>query len=200
MMSSKFSFGKIKDLPKDSGLTHKKAVLLEKMGKLNEAIESYKLSAEDGNVKSQYTLGKIYSNRKQYHEAERWYSMAFKNGYEKAAFDLGNMYYDLEGYEYALYWYEKVAMEGNVKAENNLGVIHYKLKDYARSEKWLKIAADNNLSSACFNLGLLYLNFDRVEEAMESFKKGSVLLSDDCKYNLAILYSQNGDEKSAISM
>ena len=89
MMSSKFSFGKIKDLPKDSGLTHKKAVLLEKMGKLNEAIESYKLSAEDGNVKSQYTLGKIYSNRKQYHEAERWYSMAFKNGYEKAAFDLG---------------------------------------------------------------------------------------------------------------
>ena len=26
MMSSKFSFGKIKDLPKDSGLTHKKAV------------------------------------------------------------------------------------------------------------------------------------------------------------------------------
>ena len=35
---------------------------------------------------------------------------------------------------------------------------------------------------------------------MESFRKGSVLLSDDCKYNLAILYSQNGNEKSAISM
>ena len=40
-------------------------------------------------IKSQYTLGKIYLNKKQYHEAERWYSMAFKNGYEKAAFDLG---------------------------------------------------------------------------------------------------------------
>ncbi len=109
MMSSKFSFGKIKDLPKESGLAHKKAIILEKMGKLDEAIESYKISAEEGNVKSQYSLGKIYLSRKQYHEAERWYSMAFKNGHENAAYDLGNMYYDLEGYEYALYWYEKVA-------------------------------------------------------------------------------------------
>ena len=55
MMSSKFSFGRSKDLPKDNGLTHKKAILLEKMGKLDEAIESYKISAEEGNVKSQYT-------------------------------------------------------------------------------------------------------------------------------------------------
>lgn len=46
MMSSKFSFGKIKDLPKESGLAHKKAIILEKMGKLDEAIESYKISAE----------------------------------------------------------------------------------------------------------------------------------------------------------
>ena len=66
-MSSKFSFGKIKDLPKDTGLIHKKAVLLEKMGKLDEAIESYKISAQEGNIKSQYTLGKIYLNKKQYH-------------------------------------------------------------------------------------------------------------------------------------
>ena len=68
MMSSKFSFGKIKDLPKDTGLIHKKAILLEKMGKLDEAIESYKISAQEGNIKSQYTLGKIYLNKKQYHE------------------------------------------------------------------------------------------------------------------------------------
>ena len=152
MMSSKFSFGKSKDLSKESGLLHKKAIFLEKMGKLDEAIESYKISAEEGSVKSQYSLGKIYLNKRQYHEAERWYSMAFKNGYEDAAFELGNMYYNLEGYEYALYWYEKVAMEGNVKAQNNLGVVHYKLGDYLRSEKWLKMATDDNLGSACFNL------------------------------------------------
>ena len=70
-MSSKFSFGKIKDLPKDTGLIHKKAILLEKMGKLDEAIESYKISAQEGNIKSQYTLGKIYLNKKQYHDTQR---------------------------------------------------------------------------------------------------------------------------------
>ena len=43
MMSSKFSFGKIKDFPKESGFGHKKAIILEKMGKLDEAIESYKI-------------------------------------------------------------------------------------------------------------------------------------------------------------
>ena len=114
MMSSKFSFGKIKEIPKETGLEHKKAIILEKMGKLDEAIESYKISAEEGNLKSQYSLGKIYLSRKQYHEAERWYSMAFKNGHENAAYDLGNMYYDLEGYEYVLYWYENFVMEGNL--------------------------------------------------------------------------------------
>ena len=50
MKNSKFSFGKIKDLPRESGLTHKKGIILEKMGKLDEAIESYKISAEEGNV------------------------------------------------------------------------------------------------------------------------------------------------------
>ena len=84
MKNSKFSFGKIKDLPKESGLTHSKGVLLQKMGKLDEAIDAFKISAEEGNVKSQYTLGNIYLNKRQYHEAERWYSMAFKNGYEDA--------------------------------------------------------------------------------------------------------------------
>ena len=84
-------------------------------------------------------------------------------------------------------------MDGNVKAQNNLGVIHYKLGDYVRSEKWLKVAADDNLGSACFNLGILYLHFEKEEDAMEYFKKGSVLLSDDCKYNLAILYRKNDD-------
>ena len=110
------------------------------------------------------------------------------------------MYYDLEGYEYSLYWYEKVALEGNIKAQNNLGVIRFKLNDYIRSEKWLKVAADDNYGVACFNLGNLYLYLGKEEDAVEYFRKGSVLLNDDCKYNLAILSRKEENEKNTISL
>ena len=38
----------------------------------------YKMIKKEINeIKSQYTLGKIYLNKKQYHEAERWYFYGF---------------------------------------------------------------------------------------------------------------------------
>ncbi|EQG76158.1 TPR repeat family protein [Clostridioides difficile DA00165] len=131
-------------------------------------------------------------SKKQFKEAEKWYSMAYKSGSEDAAFDLGNMYYKLDGYEYAIYWYEKIANLGYLQAQNNLGVCHFKMKDFVRCEKWLKTAADKNLGKACFNLGVLYTFLEKDDEAYEYYKKGSVLLDDDAKYNLAIL---NGKRK-----
>ena len=138
MKNTKFSIKKLKDLPSDPKVIHAKGTLLEKMGKLDSAIDTYKIAASDNYVKSQYRLGIISIDKKNYKEAEEWLSLAWKNGSEDAAFELGNMYYKLKGYEYCLYWYEKIASQGNIQAQNNLGVTHFMMKDYDRAEKWLK--------------------------------------------------------------
>ncbi|MGL5314053.1 MAG: tetratricopeptide repeat protein [Peptostreptococcaceae bacterium] len=197
MKNTKFSINRIKNIPNDPKVYHTKGAFYEKLGKVDSAIESYKIAADLNYVKSQYVLGNIYLNRGKYTEAEEWYSRAFRNGMLDAAFDLGNMYYDIDSYEYCIYWYEKLAREGQLQSQNNLGVCHFKLKDFYRSEKWLKEAASGNLGKACFNLGVLYTNLNRPEDALEFYKKGSVLLDESSKYNLAII---SEDEKNAISL
>ena len=59
MKNTKFSIGKIKDIPNDPKLGYTKGAFYEKIGKLDKAIEAYKEASEEGHVKSQYTLGYV---------------------------------------------------------------------------------------------------------------------------------------------
>ena len=132
---------------------------------------------------------------KKYSEAEEWYSRAYKNGIIDAAIDIGNMYFNVEAYEHCLYWYEKAAKEGHLKAQNNMGVSYFKLREYKKAEKWLVEASDSNLPIACFNLGVLYTVLRDEESACIYYKKGSTMLEENCKYNLAIINQNNKNEK-----
>ena len=130
---SKFSIKKkSKDVPTEAVLAYSKGNMLEKIGKKDQAIQSYIIAANQNHVKAQYRLGELYLEKKQYVEAEKWFSLSYKNGKDDAAYDLGNMYYNIEGYEYALYWYEKQALNGDLRCQNNLGVVHFKLRDFQR--------------------------------------------------------------------
>ena len=171
MKMSKFSIKKkSKEIPTEAVLAYSKGNMLEKIGKKDQAIQSYIVAGNQNHVKAQYRLGELYLEKKQYVEAEKWFSFAYKSGKEEAAFDLGNMYYNIEGYVYALYWYEKQALNGDLRCQNNLGVVHFKLRDFHNSEKWLKIAANANNGVACFNLGNIYVSLNREEDAIEYYK------------------------------
>ena len=154
---NKFSMKKKgKEVPTEAVIAYSKANMFEKIGKKDQAIQSYIIAGNQNHVKAQYRLGELYLERKQYVEAEKWFSLSYKNGKEDSAFDLGNMYYNIEGYEYALYWYEKQALNGDLRCQNNLGIVHFKLRDFHNAEKWLKTAAHGNDGVACFNIGNLY--------------------------------------------
>ena len=96
MKDTKFSISKIKNIHNDAKIHHTKGAFYEKLGKIDNAIEHYKLAADLDYEKSQYVLGNIYLRKGQYNEAQEWYSRAFKNGILEAAFDLGNMYYNIK--------------------------------------------------------------------------------------------------------
>ena len=77
-------------------------------------------SAEQGDAKSQFKLGKIYSLGKgvprDYAEAVRWYRKAADQGDAHAQYALGFMYYNGQGvprdYAEAVRWFRKAADQG----------------------------------------------------------------------------------------
>ena len=78
---SKFSIKKKgREVPTEAVLAYSKANMLEKIGKKDQAIQSYITAGEQNHVKSQYRLGELYLERKQYVEAEKWFSLSYKNG------------------------------------------------------------------------------------------------------------------------
>ncbi len=125
-------------------------------------------SAEQGDAKSQFKLGKIYSLGKgvprDYAEAVRWYRKAADQGDAHAQYALGFMYYNGQGvprdYAEAVRWFRNAADQGYATAQyslglmyrNGLGVPH----DDAEAVRWYRKAADQGDANAQYALGFMY--------------------------------------------
>lgn len=190
-MNNKFTLGKIKE----PIVSYTKGMFLEKIGKIDQAIEQYKMGSDENHEKSQSALGRIYKEAKQYSLSETFYEKSFKNGNIESAFEVGNMYFEKMNYDYGIYWFEKSAREGHLYSQNNLAICHFKKGDYARAKKWLSICSEENLDVALFNLGFLCEVENEIEEAKMFYKKA--INYPNAIYNLAIInYYQNNIEES----
>jgi TPR repeat protein len=84
------------------------------------AYEEFKPLAEQGDAKSQYNLGVMYSNgqgvSKDYAEAVKWCRKAADQGYADGQYNLGVMYYLGKGvpkdYVQAYMWFDLAAEQG----------------------------------------------------------------------------------------
>ena len=73
---NKFSMKKKgKEVPTEAVIAYSKANMFEKIGKKDQAIQSYIIAGNQNHVKAQYRLGELYLERKQYVEAEKWFSL-----------------------------------------------------------------------------------------------------------------------------
>ena len=62
---SKFSIKKkSKDVPTEAVLAYSKGNMLEKIGKKDQAIQSYIIAGNQNHVKAQYRLGELYLEKK----------------------------------------------------------------------------------------------------------------------------------------
>ncbi|MDE7135473.1 MAG: sel1 repeat family protein, partial [Muribaculaceae bacterium] len=126
----------------------------EQMSDYTEAVKWYLKAAEQGDVRAQKSLGRMYENgqgvTQNYTEAVKWYRKAAEQGDAAAQYNLGDMY----KYGYGVYqnsqeavrWYRKAAEQGYIDAQHTLGDMYYLgkgvSKDYSEAAKWYRMAAE----------------------------------------------------------
>jgi len=95
-----------------------------------EAVNLWRMAAEQGNVEAQNNLGNAYyageGVGQDYTEAVKWFRKAAEQGYAEAQNALGVYYYEKNNnYEEATKWYLKAAEQGYEWAQYNIGKSYY---------------------------------------------------------------------------
>ncbi|MBL7817415.1 MAG: SEL1-like repeat protein [Saprospiraceae bacterium] len=133
-------------------------------------------SAEKGDVKAQYDLGKMYHIGdgvfQNYKKTIKWYRKAAEQGDKLAQSELGMLYHYGEGiaqdYHEAAKWYKKGAEQGNANAQTNLGLLYQQgqgvIQDYNEALKWYHKAAGQGNAEAEYYLGMMYYQGEGVPE------------------------------------
>lgn len=151
-----------------------------------EAVKWFRMAAEKGYVKAQYSLGSCYlfgdflnGVPKNETEAVKWFRKAAGQGYAYAQVALGYRYYAGEGVEQdyvtAAKWYRKAADQNNALAQTRLGSCYYEgvgiPQDYAEALKWWSKAAKQNYVEAQYFLGRCYQNGQGISpDTIEAYK------------------------------
>ena len=154
---------------------------------LNEAMNWYKLSAQQNFAPSQYKLANLYLEgngiNPNYEEAAKWYKMAAINGNAVCQDKLAFMYLEGKGVPkdpgIAATWFRKAAEQEYPQGQYNLGVMYSQgiavNRNYEEAAKWFRKAAEQGYAKAQYNLGILYSKGTgvkkNVDEAQRWFQK-----------------------------
>ena len=139
------------------------------------SIKSCKISAEEGNVDSQFALGMVYYYgdvvKQDYKKAFKWIRLSALEGHVLGEHILGSMYHYGLGvtsdYEAALKWYKLSAKEGFRITQYNLGMMYYNgingvTKNDREAVKWYRLAAEQGHTGAQSLLAWMYYNGEGV--------------------------------------
>jgi TPR repeat protein len=119
-----------------------------------QALTSYRKSAELGNAGGQYNLGWMYQHglgvTQDYVQAVAWYRKAAGKGLSEAENQLGVLYKDGNGVSrddrQAVMWFRKATVQGDAQTKLNLGWMYANgrgvLQDYQQALSWYRKAAD----------------------------------------------------------
>jgi uncharacterized protein len=142
----------------------------------DESMEILLKWADQGNAKSQLTLGIMYEfgmgAPQDYVEAIKWFRKAADQGSAQAQSELGNMYEDGHGVPQddaeAVTWFRKAADQGYDDGQFRLGLVYEVGRGVRRDDreaaKWYRLAAEQGHIYAQRNLGLLYASGNGVPQ------------------------------------
>lgn len=164
---------------------NKDIVLMEKMLNNNQAsrLDDLRLSAENGDARSQYLLGLAYKSgtlvQPDINTAISWFEKAANNGYGDAQRELGHAYRDGKGVKrsekQAMYWYEQASNQGDGYASLQLGWILTNSdtteKNYTRAVQLFQLATENNAPDAWSYLAFMYENGYGLDKDLETALK-----------------------------
>jgi uncharacterized protein len=146
-----------------------------------EKILLLKLSAEQGNIESQWALGSAYANAKppmqNLAEAEKWTRKAAEQGHVGAMVDMAklNAFYKLDkDEETAAFWYQKAANQGHPEAQFMIGSYHFSglggvQQDNVKASMWwiLSAAKDHPMAKIMLEKSTDKINQKQIDEARQ---------------------------------
>lgn len=150
----------------------KKAEALFDEDKPEEAYKILKQLAEQGDAKSQNSLGNGYQHgfwgETDLKQAEYWYRKAADQNYVKGIHNLGMLEFLQGNYKQALPFFEKGASLNNAASINLLGTYYSEgivfQQDYKKALEYFSKAVDQNNRDAEFNIGQAYYYGHGVEK------------------------------------
>ena len=142
-----------------AGSSYQKAKDAFYRGDYAEAVNGFKLLAEQGDPRGQYGLAIMYDLGEGIPQSSRqaleYYRAAAEQGFADAQNNLGVMYDQGEGvennYKEALKWYKLAAENGNRDAPNNIGVLYMTglgtPRDFVMAHKWFTVAGARDVEA-----------------------------------------------------
>ena len=159
----------------------------EKLGRLDEALEEYRLIIEKIDphyMRAYYGMGNVYLKRGQLKEAVRYYHKALKMkpGFAPAYNNLGIAYDDLGMYDEAIAAYKRaLEIDPNfVRAYNNLAIVYAKKGIYGEALSAIRRALelDPGYTVGYVNLGKLHMMMGKYGQAERALRRALELKPD----------------------
>jgi type IV pilus assembly protein PilF len=174
---------------------------------LTELTEAEKY--DDGNADLYNYLGMAYYNKKKFEIAEKQYlkALQLKPAYSEVRNNLGVDYLEMRRWDDAIYQFKLVTEDifypNQAAANINLGLAYLEKGDYPKALSQLRSVAANYPKDprGRMNLGRVYFAMDKVELAIDEYKKALESNHDyaNAYYNLGLAYLKKKESHAAMS-
>ena len=144
-------------------------------------------------------LAVLYTNQKNYSEAEKWYLKAIEKGNFTAISNIAYLYFEKKDYEKSIKYYKEYQkLVDNPDNYLWIAAAYYEMDDYKNAKEWyLKVAKFEKDGFSENKLGVMFEEEGNQKEALKwynaSIQKGNLWAYD----NLAVLYLNLGDYDAA---
>ena len=144
-------------------------------------------------------LGVLYTNQKNYSEAEKWYLKAIENGNFTAISNIAYLYFEKGDYEKSIKYYKEYQKLAD-NTDNYLWIAgaYYEMEDYKNAKEWyLKVTKFEKDGFSENKLGLMFEEEGNQKEALKWYQASVQKGYPWAYYNLTSFYAGLGDSETA---
>ena len=144
-------------------------------------------------------LAVLYTNQKNYSEAEKWYLKAIENGNFTAISNIAYLYFEKGDYEKSIKYYKEYQkLVDNPDNYLWIAVAYYEMEDYKNAKEWyLKVAKFEKDGFSENKLGVMFEEEGNQKEALKWYQASVQKGYPWAYYNLTNFYAGLGDSETA---
>ena len=144
-------------------------------------------------------LGVLYTNQKNYSEAEKWYLKAIENGNFTAISNIAYLYFEKGDYEKSIKYYKEYQkLVDNLDNYLWIAGAYYEMEDYKNAKEWyLKVTKFEKDGFSENKLGLMFEEEGNQKEALKWYQASVQKGYPWAYYNLTNFYAGLGDSETA---